>query len=89
MLESKIENAVVKHGKLTGWLSFKFNSASYAGVPDRIFIRSGQVIFIEFKAPGKKPRKLQTYTINSMLSHGAKVFVVDEIEKGKRLLDAN
>ncbi|AZU97911.1 VRR-NUC domain protein [Vibrio phage LP.1] len=87
--ESNIELNVNRHAAATGWLSFKFNSANHAGVPDRIYIRDGVTIYIEFKATGQKPRKLQEITFDKMRAHGAKVFVVDSIEDGKAVLDAN
>lgn len=87
--ESNIELNVTRHGMKTGWLSFKFNSSNHAGVPDRIFIKNGKTIYIEFKASGEKPRKLQEITFKKMREHGAQVFVVDSIEDGKAVLDAN
>lgn len=89
MRESKIEGDVAKYAKSTGWLTYKFSSPNHRGVPDRIFIRSGVTVFIEFKATGAKARPLQIATIKQMKEHGAKVFVVDSIEKGIEVLNAN
>lgn len=62
-------------------MTFKFTSPNNRGVPDRIFIRDGQIFFIEFKAPGKIPTMLQKHIIGLMKLYGADVFVVDEIEQ--------
>lgn len=88
MRESKIESAVTDHAKSLGWVCFKFISGT-SGVPDRVYIRKGVVLFVEFKATGKKPRKLQIYVINKMIKAGAKVYVIDSIEKGKELFNAH
>jgi len=83
--ERDIESKVVDHAKNTGWLTYKFKGQK--SVPDRVFIKNGNILYIEFKAPGEKPTALQQRTINMMLKFGASVSVVDDIDKGKRLLD--
>ncbi|HOO79022.1 MAG TPA: VRR-NUC domain-containing protein [Lachnospiraceae bacterium] len=50
---------------------------SKSGIPDRILIGNGKVIFIELKSPGKKPRPLQVAIIKQMRAHGAIVYVLD------------
>lgn len=82
MRELKIEQAVCAAARKAGWLPFKFTSPSQRAVPDRLFIRDGRVIFIEFKAPGKKATKLQLHVHDKMRAHGAEVFVVDSLEAG-------
>lgn len=86
MLESKIEQAVTKYALSQGWLSYKFVSPANRSVPDRIYLKEGRVIFIEFKATGKKPSKLQTYTHLKFTDHGFPVYVIDNIEDGKHLM---
>ena len=78
--ERDIEAKVVALAKKAGWLSYKFVSPSQRGVPDRIFIRDGCVIFIEFKAPGKKPTALQAATISKLRKADCTVHVCDSIE---------
>lgn len=78
--ERDIEAKVVALAKKAGWLSYKFVSPSQRGVPDRIFIRDGVVVFIEFKAPGKKPTQLQAATIKKLRDAGCAVHVCDSIE---------
>lgn len=87
--ESNIELNVVRHAMRTGWLTYKFTSVANAHVPDRIFIRDGVTLFIEFKATGKKARPAQIVRIREMQKYGALVFVVDDIGEGKEILDAN
>lgn len=75
--EGAVESYFVKQAKKHGFLYFKFTSPSNNGVPDRIIIGHGLTIFVELKAPGEKPRKLQTVVIDDMRNHGANVFVID------------
>lgn len=85
--ESNIEMNVSKYACNTGWWTSKFTSPSRAGVPDRIFIKNGKTLFIEFKATGEKPRKLQLEIMKQMREKGAIVYVVDDIQTGKDILD--
>jgi len=55
-------------------------------VPDRIFIKDGNVMFVEFKAPSKKPTPLQAHIILEMKSYGANVWVVDNMETMRLIL---
>lgn len=82
MLEKKIEDLFVKRVLEMGGQALKLNSASGAGLPDRlILIPRGKIAFVEFKAPGKKPRPLQEYMFNEIRSIGFRVYVVDRPEK--------
>lgn len=85
MLESTIEKKVKDYAKAKGWLSYKWSSPSVKGVPDRIFLRAGKAVFVEFKATGKRPTKLQQYVINKLREEDCVVYVVDSIERGKKI----
>lgn len=80
MRESFIERKCCEWAKVNGWLAFKFTSPNNRAVPDRLFIKDGRVVFVEFKAPGKQPTKLQASVINLMRARGATVFVIDNYE---------
>ena len=86
MRESHIEKRVCEIAKKHGWLVFKWQSTNVRGVPDRIFVRQGEIVFIEFKAPGKKPTKLQAHIHRKLREEGSKVHVIDSIEAGADLL---
>ena len=85
MRESTIENAVCSYAKSRGWLVYKFKSPQQAGVPDRLFIKAGKVVFVEFKAPNEQPRRLQKFVITEMEAHGATVHIIDNKEAGYAL----
>lgn len=77
MLEKDIEKYLVRRCRENGYLCFKFTSPAHAGVPDRILIGNGRVIFVELKRPGAKPRELQIRTFRHMRDGGADVRVID------------
>lgn len=54
--EGKIEDYFLKKCKENKILCWKFTSPSQNGVPDRIVMYEGQIIFVELKAPGETPR---------------------------------
>lgn len=87
MLESAIEKKVTQYAAKLGWLSYKFTSTSCKSVPDRIYIRDGLTIFVEFKQEGKKPTPLQLKTHENLRKFGATVVVIDSIESGKNFFD--
>lgn len=85
MRESTVEKKVVAFAASLGWLSYKWKSANYVGLPDRLFFKDGQIIMVEFKAPGEKPRKKQLLVHKRLKQQGFEVHVIDIIEDGKRL----
>lgn len=87
MRESEVEKKVVDYAKAKGWLVYKFVSPSQRGVPDRIFICGGEIFFIEFKAPGKKPTKLQNKVFSRIREELFEVYIIDDVEQGKKLID--
>lgn len=86
--ELAIEESVTKFAKKMGWLSFKFTSPGNRGVPDRIYFKSGRTLLIEFKAPGKKPTKLQEHVINRLKENGIETHVVNCKETGHAIFIA-
>ena len=59
-LERDVENALVRRVKKLGGMCEKFTSPSARSVPDRLItMPNGQIIFVECKAPNKKPTELQ------------------------------
>ena len=87
MRESTIERAVCAYAKAKGCLVMKLAGPNQKGQPDRMFIKDGKVLFIEFKAPGKLPTALQLMWLMDLNLHGAHVAWCDDIEAGKRLID--
>lgn len=81
MLERDVEKALCKRVKELGGKCEKFVSVNNRAVPDRLVTLPGNNIsFVELKAPGKKPTKLQAKDHRERRVLGAKVFVIDSVE---------
>ena len=66
----------------------KWNSDS-SGWPDRIvLLPDGKIGFVEVKAPGEKPRKLQVHRHDQLRALGHKVFVLDDLGQIGGIIDA-
>lgn len=86
-LEKVIEEKVCSHARSLGCLVYKFTSPSRRSVPDRLFILpGGRVVMIEFKRAGAKPTPSQEVEIEKLWKQGVKVYVIDNVEEGKRLV---
>ena len=87
-LESKIESNVVKYARKLGFYARKFVSTSNRSVPDDLFIsKNGDIFFIEFKRLGKTPTVAQEYEHELIRANGGKVYVIDNIRDGRRIID--
>lgn len=85
-IEKKLERRCCDLAKTHGWWTRKFSSPSNRGVPDRLFIKNGAVVFIEFKAPGNVPTKLQEHEINQINSAGGNANWCDNVDDFKTIL---
>lgn len=85
--EKTVESYLKDQVKRIGGLCLKFVSPGFSGVPDRLIIYKGVVVFAEVKRPGSKPRKLQQVRIELLKSHGAPAFSVSSKEQVNALLD--
>lgn len=87
MLEKDIEKKVCNYAEKKGWWVAKFSSPNNRGVPDRIFLKNGKVIFIEFKSSKGKLTKLQQHKIDEIAHYKGTVHVVNNIEQGCELFN--
>jgi len=89
VLERDIENALGRYAKKLGCIYYKFTSPARRSVPDRMVIGPhGEIVFIELKAPGKKPTPLQLREIKLLQSQGCSAEWVDNVDDGKALIDS-
>ena len=68
-------------------MSLKLAGRNQRGQPDRLFIRAGRCLFVEFKATGKHPTALQLKWLANLNDQGMAVAWCDDIERGKELID--
>lgn len=79
MAEKQIEQSLVTAVREAGGWCPKFISPGINGMPDRIVLMpGGRIAFVEVKAPGKKPRKLQIRRHIRLRNLGFQVFVLDD-----------
>jgi len=82
MLETPIEQALVRRVKSLGGMAEKYVSVNRRSVPDRLVtLPDGRIIFVELKAPGKKPTDAQLRDHLRRRLLGCDVRVIDSLEQ--------
>ena len=82
MREKSIEQKLVKAVKAADGICPKLVCPGFDGMPDRIvLLPHGKLGFVEVKAPGQKPRPLQTARHLLLTRLGFKVYVLDSPEQ--------
>ena len=88
MRESAVEAALVEECRLHGLPCLKLTPSS-PGVPDRLVLaRGGGHVFVEVKAPGRRPRAAQRHWHASLEALGHRVCVVDHPAGARALVAA-
>ena len=88
-LESYEENKAVRWARRRGVLTTKLKIAGQNGWPDRAFwLPGGQVMMVEFKRKGERPRKLQRHVMERLKDLGFAVFWTDDADEAIRYLEA-
>lgn len=86
--ESKIESHAVKKGESLGAEVRKVTYQGRNGSPDRwFFFPKGQLLIIELKRAGEKPRDIQKHEMNVLRKKGFYVAWADSIEGVDRIFD--
>lgn len=79
--EAALERKLVNNVKSVGGWAIKFVPSFIAGLPDRICLfPGGLIIFVEMKAPGKKPDAVQRAVHARLRALGFRVEVLDSAE---------
>lgn len=87
MSESSIEKAVCDYARKHGAMAMKLAGPNQKGQPDRMFLRNGKVVFIEFKAPCKKPTALQERWLKQLREQGFAADWCDNVADGNYILE--
>jgi hypothetical protein len=81
MIERDVEQALVRRVKAMGGLCEKFTSPGRRSVPDRLVtLPNGRIVFVELKAPKKKPTENQIRDHERRRALGCDVRVIDNVE---------
>lgn len=86
MVEASVELTVVMKAEKAGWFVRKNAWLGRRGGQDRVFIKDGRTVWIEFKDTGKEEQALQRRNREKMQAAGAECHVVDNIADGLRIL---
>jgi hypothetical protein len=85
--EHELEDWAAARFAEAGHILLKFVSPGFPGVPDRIVLgEGGRLLFIEFKAPGQKPRRTQPAVLRMLQKMGHRVEVIDTFAQVRKLL---
>lgn len=88
MRESTVEAALSRECRLRGFCCLKV-TPSQPGVPDRLILtRGGGHLFVEVKAPGRRPREAQRHWQERLTDMGHRVCVVDHPAEARALVAA-
>lgn len=88
MQEQHLEHTLKTAVETDGGLCWKLTSPGTTGVPDRICLKAGRAVFVEVKAPARKPRPIQNRRIAQLRAQGFPVFVIDSPNQIGGVLDA-
>lgn len=87
MAEADIEGNVLAAAEADGWFSRKLKWVGRDGAPDRLFVKKGRVVFVEFKEYGKESKGIQLRECKRLKATGAEVHInVDTIAAGCKIL---
>jgi len=88
MREKTIEQKLTRAVKARGGICPKLVCPGMAGMPDRlVLLPDGKLGFVEVKAPGEKPRPLQTARHRILEWLGYRVYVLDNPEEIRGIID--
>ena len=85
-MEKGVEMPVVRRAEKAGWFVRKVQWPGRIGAPDRVFIKDGRVVWIEFKDAGKRPRKSQELEHDRMKVAGAEIYWCDNVLEALQIL---
>lgn len=85
--ESRIERSACLLAEQRGWFQVKVEKASIRGFPDRLFIKEGRTLFVEFKNERGILSDDQRRVVAQMREHGADVWVISSLEEADALFE--
>ncbi len=88
MTEQQIEKKICDYAEGLGCLVYKLTCPNRRGVPDRLILcPNGKSLFIEVKAPGKKPTDAQEKELKLLMNIGFWAFWVDSVKVATMCID--
>lgn len=87
MRETMIEKYLVRRAGMAGVGVRKVAWIGRRGCPDRVLMFPGECVWVELKAPGKKPEPHQEREHERMRQAGLTVVVVDSMDAVDKLIE--
>jgi hypothetical protein len=78
--------ALRQSGRRVWWVKLHGGPMQRSGVPDLLVVIDGRVVFVELKAPGNEPSRLQEHTIAQIEAAGGTAEWVDNLDDFKTLI---
>ena len=88
MKERDIEQALQARIVAIGGVCWKLVCPGTTGVPDRVCLMGGRIVFVEVKAPGQQPRPIQHRRIQQLRDLGFTVMIIDTMDGIEEVADA-
>ena len=88
-LEAYLELTIIEEAEADGWFVRKVAWPGRRGAPDRVFIKGGRTVWIEFKRPDGKGHlaRIQGRNRDDMKAAGAEVHVVETFARARQILE--
>ena len=86
MLEKYLERKLVNAVEREGGIAIKLPALLYKGIPDRMILHNGHVVFVEMKQEGKRLRPEQEAWKKRLENLGFKHFIIDNEDKINSLI---
>ncbi|MCD7803102.1 MAG: hypothetical protein LUH09_09450, partial [Clostridiales bacterium] len=85
--EKELEAACTRYAREQGWLSVKLENTGHTGIPDRLFLKDGRAVFVEFKTPGSGRLSLfQSHWLERLEKEQFTAVVIRDEEEFKELV---
>lgn len=81
---SAVEKKATEWAVDQGWWSYKVERANKRGIPDRVYLRNGKWVLVEFKGPREAVRPAQEKRIAEIVSNGGQAWVCRDLETFKQ-----
>ncbi len=85
-LESSVEGDSCSKAEEAGWKTRKVVSPGRRGAFDRVFIKEGRTVWIEFKKKGGRPSGLQKLEYKQLIKAGAEAHFVYSVGEALQIL---
>lgn len=82
-----VQTPVTNYARSKGWIARRMQYIGRHGAPDTWLLKGGLWLIFEFKDLGEPLKVHQDREIKRLKKAGARVFVIDDPEKGCKLID--